>query len=190
MVALAVLLILLAVATRTDVARHEIYNWNTYSGMLAGLLLNAGGLGIFPAGMDGATESAIGFFACGLIMLTAFVFFDLGGGDVKLIAMTGAFLGLERGVEALLWTFSIGFVCGVAIIIWQTGAWNLIRRSAAHALLLARTRSFVPLAAAEREPLKRGLFLAPSALAAAVIVAWPDLSGWIATLPGGPSIVD
>jgi len=182
MVALAVLLTLLAVATWTDIARHEIYNWNTYSGMLAGLLLNAGGLGVFPAGIEGATESAIGFFACGFIMLTAFVFFDLGGGDVKLIAIIGAFLGLERGIEALLWTFSIGFVCGITIIIWQTGAWNLIRGSAEHAMLVVKTRSFVPLTSTERKPLKRGLFLAPSALAAAVIVAWPDLTGWFASL--------
>lgn len=180
MVALAVLLILLAVAAGTDIARHEIYNWNTYSGMLAGLLLNAGGMGIFPAGTAGASESAIGFVACGLIMLTAFVFFEMGGGDVKLIAMAGAFLGLERGIEALLWTFSLGFVVGVAIIIWQTGAWNLLRTTARHGMLVAKTRAWVPLSETERQPLKRGLFLAPSALAAAAIVVWPDFSAWLA----------
>ena len=33
---------------------------------------------------------------------------QVGGGDVKLIAMLGAFLGPEQGITAMLWTF----VCG------------------------------------------------------------------------------
>lgn len=185
MLALAVLWLLLAVAAATDIARHEIYNWTTYPGMLAGLLLNAGGFGPFPSGMDGAAESAVGFAACGLIMLTAFVFFDMGGGDVKLIAMVGAFVGLQRGIEALLWTFSLGFVLGIGIIIWQSGAWSLLRRSFEHARLVAKTRAWVPLTESERKPLKRGLFLAPSALAAITIVLWPEIAAWWTTLQGG-----
>ena len=31
--------------------------------------------------------------------------FKVGGGDVKLIAMLGAFLGPEQGITAMLWTF-------------------------------------------------------------------------------------
>lgn len=181
MLALAILWLLLAIAAATDVARHEIYNWTTYPGMLAGLLLSAGGLGVFPAGTEGAAASVMGFVACGLIMLTAFVFFEMGGGDVKLIAMVGAFLGLERGIEALLWTFSLGFVLGVAIIIWQAGAWHLLCKMFEHARLVVTTRNWVPLTESERKPLKRGLFLAPSALAAVTIVAWPAVSAWIAT---------
>ena len=37
MVATVLLLALVAVAAITDLLRHKIYNWTTYSGILAGL---------------------------------------------------------------------------------------------------------------------------------------------------------
>ncbi len=46
-------------------------------------------------------------------MLVLFVFFRIGGGDVKLLAMLGAFLGLEQGIETLLWTFVLGGAVGL-----------------------------------------------------------------------------
>lgn len=176
MIALVILVLLVAVAAWTDVGRHRIFNWNTYLGMLAAPLLNAAGLGLTPHGYDGLAESAAGFFACGFIMLAAFVFFEMGGGDVKLIAMIGAFLGLERGIEVLLWTFSLGFVLGVTLIIWKYGAWNILKRSFEQLCLIVKARGWVALSPFEREPLKRGLFLAPSAFLAILVVIWPVLS--------------
>jgi prepilin peptidase CpaA len=175
MTALLVLLTLLLVAAVTDSARHQIYNWNTYPGMLAGLILNDFGLGVLGIGWDGLQASAVGFLACGLIMLVAFVFFDMGGGDVKLVAMMGAFLGVEAGIEALLWTFSIGFVFGVALIIWQIGIVNIVRKTWQHVGLVLKARGWIPLTTQERQPLQRSLFLAPSAFVATVIVVWPIL---------------
>jgi len=174
MVALCVLLILLAAATWTDVARHEILNWNTYPGILAGLLLNLAGLGIVGGGTEGLSAGLGGFLVCGLIMLMAFVLFQVGGGDVKLIAMMGAFLGVERGMFALLWTFSIGFVLGAAIIIWQTGLLQILRNVYHHALLIIRARGWISPSSEQRKPLERGLFLAPAALLAAIIVSFSE----------------
>jgi prepilin peptidase CpaA len=173
MVALCVLLILLGVATWTDIARHEILNWNTYPGMLAGLLLNFAGLGILGEGLDGAAASLGGFLLCGIIMLFAFVFFAMGGGDVKLVAMMGAFLGVEQGLFALLWTFSVGFVLGVAIVIWQTGVVEILKKTGRHLVFVLKARSWVSLSTEQRKLLDRGLFLAPSALIAAGIVSFP-----------------
>ena len=178
MLSLAVLWLLLAIAAATDIARHEIYNWNTYPGIAAGIALSYAGLGLFPAGVEGGTAAAFGFLACGLIMLTAFVFFEIGGGDVKMMAMIGAFFGVERGIEVLLWTFSIGFVVGVSIVIWQTGIIELMKKTFEHARIVVTTRQFVPLTESERKPLKRGLFLAPSALAAVTIVMWRVFQEW------------
>ena len=174
MVALCVLLILLAAATWTDVARHEILNWNTYPGILAGLLLNLAGLVIVGGGTEGLSAGLGGFLVCGLIMLMAFVLFQVGGGDVKLIAMMGAFLGVERGMFALLWTFSIGFVLGAAIIIWQTGLLQILRNVYHHALLIIRARGWISPSSEQRKPLERGLFLAPAALLAAIIVSFSE----------------
>lgn len=175
MIALCVLFVLLAVATWTDVARHEILNWNTYPGMVIGMLLNLGGVGILGNGVEGLTGSLAGFFLCGFIMLFAFVFFQLGGGDVKLVAMMGAFLGVELGLFALLWMFSVGFVLGVAIIIWQTGFLQIVKNVWSHLILVIKAKSWVPMTTEQRKPLDRGLFLAPSALIATVIVSFPEL---------------
>src|SRR5688572_17761897 len=107
------------VAAGTDVRWHKIYNWTTYPGMLTALAIN--GLGTATGlssqgdhpwtrwiGWIGLAESVVGWLACGFLMLVLYVFFRIGAGDVKLLAMLGAFLGLERGIETLLWTFVIG----------------------------------------------------------------------------------
>ena len=46
---------------------------------------------------------------CGAAMLVCYVLFagGVGGGDLKLIAMMGAWLGVYRGLEAMLWTMVI-----------------------------------------------------------------------------------
>ena len=43
MVSFGLLTALLLVASATDMRRGKIYNWTTYSGMLAALILNAAG---------------------------------------------------------------------------------------------------------------------------------------------------
>mgnify|MGYP002527868416 CR=1 FL=1 len=174
MVLFILLLLLVTVATVTDVARHKIYNWTVYPGIVLGFIANALRTAAVPAGGSvwaGLMFSLEGFLACGLIMLVCFVFFDMGGGDVKLIAMMGAFLGVQQGVEAMLWTFVLGSIVGAVILIWQIGVLRLVSKSFQHILLILRARSWVPLTTEEQLPLKRWLFLAPSALAAIVIVS-------------------
>lgn len=165
------LYLLVAVATVTDVARHKIYNWNVYPGIVIGFAVNM----FWPpeaarSVVNGLWFSLEGFLACGLIMLVCFVFFDMGGGDVKLIAMMGTFLGVRDGIEAMLWTFVLGSIVGAVILVWQIGVLRLVSKSFRHVLLILRARSWIPLTNEERQPLKRWLFLAPSALAAIVIV--------------------
>ncbi|MFO1093531.1 MAG: A24 family peptidase [Planctomycetaceae bacterium] len=164
------MLLLTAVASATDLRRQKIYNWTTYPGMLAGFALNA------AAGGWPATEDALwGFLTCGGVMLTCFVFFpDLGGGDVKLIAMLGAGLGLDDGILVMLWTFVIGFVAGLAMLIWKVGALPLLKRAAqtAREVIVLRGR-IAP--ADPQAPIRRWLYLAPAALAAVIIVRWESL---------------
>ena len=166
-----VLLVLLGIATWTDATRHRIYNWNTYPGVL--LALGARGL---DGGWPGVEGGLIGFLLCGFIMIVCFVFFpDMGGGDVKLIAMMGAALGPYDGIEAMLWTFVIGFLAGLAFLIWRDGAKNLILRL----LILLREAAVTrgrPGSRDDDSPLKRWLYLAPAALAAVIVVRW-DLFG-------------
>ena len=86
----ACLLSLLLVATYTDVREHKIYNWTTYPGILLGFVLIG-----YVGGRAGLLDSCSGFLACGMIMIVLFLLFDIGGGDVKLIAMMAARMNFE-----------------------------------------------------------------------------------------------
>jgi prepilin peptidase CpaA len=170
MISVAALLALLGIATVTDLREQKIYNWTTYTGMGVALLLNTAGYGMLGSGWAGLQESVAGLLACGFIMLICFVLFNMGGGDVKLIAMMGAFLGLRPGIEALLWTCVLGGIAGVIVLIWQIGFLRIVSKTRRHLILVLRAKAWIPLTTDERQPLKRGLFLAPSALVAACIV--------------------
>jgi len=156
---------LLVIATITDVRGHVIYNWNTYPGILAGFAFRA-----VQGGSAGLEDSLKGFAVCGALMLVCFVLFGLGGGDVKLIAMMGAFLGFERGVEALLWTLVLGGILGVAVLVWQIGLLEILSGTVRHLVRIWRARGWVPLAPEARAPLQQILYLAPAGLLAALIV--------------------
>ncbi|MEE9603711.1 MAG: A24 family peptidase [Thermoguttaceae bacterium] len=159
------LLVAVSVATATDLLRHRIYNWTTYPGILAALAITA-------AGVDDITlsESLTGLVACGLVMLVCFVMFKIGGGDVKLIAMIGTFLGPEQGIIAMLWTFVLGGCVGLIVLIWRVGALRLIGRTCRQVLYTLRLGRWSPLSDEEKAVLQPPLFLAPCALAAVVIV--------------------
>ena len=176
------------VATVTDVLWHKIYNWTTYTGILAALGLGVARWWALPTthfddaklnrwiGWLPLRESLMGLAFCGLLMLICFVFFRVGGGDVKLIAMLGAFLGPEKGIEATLWTFVLGGCVGLCVLVWRVGPWQLLVRSLKQILWTLRLRSWSPLTEEEREMLRPPLFLAPSAMAAAVIVRFSLIS--------------
>ncbi len=181
MVAFAVLLALLAVASITDIRAHRIPNTITYSGMLIALAGNgvgdlwlvAGGSGAEALewlGHVGLVPSLLGLLVCGLVMLVCYVFLHVGGGDVKLLAMMGAFLGPEKGIEAMLWTFVLGACAAIIILVWRVGAWRLfvrVLRQAGYTLRLGRWPGLTP---EERAQLQPPLFLAPAALAAVVVM--------------------
>jgi Flp pilus assembly protein protease CpaA len=112
-------------------------------------------------------------------MVTAFLLFpSMGGGDVKLIAMQGAYLGVERGVLAMLWTFVFAAVAALAIVVWRVGAWRLLREGFGQLVWLVKTGRPRPLAPSERAVLQPALPLAAAALPAVLVVCF-DLERWL-----------
>ncbi len=177
------LLGLLCVATATDVARHKIYNATTYSGILVAFVANGAGTALLnteilpldqlqACGWIGIATSFLGFLTCGFLLLVCYVFFQVGGGDVKLFAMVGAFLGPQRGIEAALWTFVLGACMGLIVLIWRVGPFRLAGQLLRHVVWTVRCRYLNPLGPEERAQLQPPLFLAPSALVATAIVQW------------------
>jgi len=74
-----------------DVRRQRIPNWLTYSGLIAALVVRLG--------LGGWTElrgGLAGMLFAGGIFLLLFLLGGMGGGDVKLIAAVGAWVGLAQ----------------------------------------------------------------------------------------------
>ena len=181
-----ILLVFLVTATVTDIRWRKVLNWTTYPGILLALAMSvlATWLGI-DAVQGGEREQELwgivpigdcltGFFACSAAMLICYVFFPggVGGGDVKLVAMIGAFLGLYAGLEAMLWTFVFGGCQALITLIWRVGAIELVRRASSQFWFAFRAGGHI--AAADDEAKAKSpsanLFLSPSALVAVLIV--------------------
>lgn len=171
-VSTVLLLVLSGIAAVTDSWHHKIYNWTTYPGMVLALAVS-----YFERGVIGFEDSLKGFALCGAVMLVSFVFFSVGGGDVKLMAMLGAFLGVRQGIEVLLWTFVLGGLVALVTLIWRFGLANLISRGLMHVWWMLRLGKPVPLAEDERLALQPPLYLARTALVAVIVVRF-QLLNW------------
>jgi prepilin peptidase CpaA len=135
--ALALLVVVIAaIATVTDLRTGLIPNRLTAGGLCLLLVLQIAlvtlgeGLSSVPVAL---LVSLLGAVACGLVPLFIYLARGLGGGDVKLLAMSGVGLGPVVGLEAQLYAFALGslFVVGKATYdgtLWVTlrGATTLL----------------------------------------------------------------
>lgn len=188
MISVVLLITLVCIAAVTDIWLHKVFNWTTYTGICAAFLLSGiASVLSYDAGDSGAGssqaflkaewfsqigigQSIAGFLICGVLLLVCFALFNVGGGDVKLIAMVGAFVGIESGIETLLWTFVMGGATALIVLIWRVGVFQFMRRIFQIVMWKIRLGGWGPLKDEEREELKMPLFLAPNALMAVLIV--------------------
>jgi len=98
----------------TDAMKYIIPNEFTWGGLIIGLLLAAaGGLDVF---IQAAIGAAVGFgllWLVGVVGTWAFKEEAMGGGDVKMMAMVGSFLGWQ----GVLLTIFLGALAGTAIFL-------------------------------------------------------------------------
>jgi Flp pilus assembly protein protease CpaA len=191
MIATSCLLAFLLVAAVIDWRFGIIPNKLVYPGILLALLLSTvvslvllwqpkflatGGFW----GAIGLGDSLAGLLACGGVMLVCFVLFagQVGGGDVKLLAMIGAWWGVSRGLEAMLWTLVIGAAVAIVGLIWKLGIWQLLGRVGRGLAAAWRTSGMISPDAADRRLLQTPLRLAPSAVVAVLIVQFRWIEWW------------
>lgn len=140
------LCVLLALAVWHDVRTRRIPNRIVLLGALAGLALNTvlpAGAGLFdePAGALGF-HSALGGICVGLAtLLPLYAIGAMGAGDVKLMAMVGAFLGPDAVIGAALLSLIAGGLLALAVAIW-TGTLAGVLRNAYDLVLHAIFRAF------------------------------------------------
>lgn len=119
------LLLLLFTAAWHDIRSRRIPNALVFAGTIAGVLSNTllpqelGGLGVF----DSLAGLGIGL----VLLLPLYVLRAMAAGDVKLMAMTGAFLGAWGATGALLYVLLAGGVLALATA-WHQGTLNRLLR--------------------------------------------------------------
>jgi prepilin peptidase CpaA len=119
--AVAVLLALLAAAVWTDLRERRIPNTLVVLGLVTSLLLQS-------------LQGVSGLQSWGLGLLVGFGFFvplyairAMGAGDVKLMAMTGSFLGPAATVDAVLLTLVAGGVLAMVVALTKGALMHTLR---------------------------------------------------------------
>lgn len=111
-----VLLTLLAMASASDYMTLRIPNWLTVGGMAFGLIYNT----VFPFTLKLGFFWALGGLATGLlVLLPLYALRTLGAGDVKLMAMVGAFLGVSDTLYAIVFSLIAGGLAALGFAVFH-----------------------------------------------------------------------
>ena len=152
-----VILIILALAVVWDLNSRKIPNALTMPAAAGGLVFH-----LFTKGVPGLKFSSLGL-AVGLgIFLVPYLLGGIGGGDVKLLAALGAWLGPKSILIATLYSGLAGGLLALVVIVVSGGkGFNFIRTIYEDLVLFITFR--------ERQPLaSRGKSRMPYSLAIAV----------------------
>ena len=101
-------------ACLTDLRERRIPNSLTFGSALAALVYHA-----YTMGLTGLGMSVAGWFLGTLLFLPIFALRGIGGGDVKLLAAIGAWLGPSLVIWVALWGAVAGGVFALAVSAWQ-----------------------------------------------------------------------
>jgi Flp pilus assembly protein protease CpaA len=141
-----VLVLLLATATVTDLLWRRIFNWTTYTAAGWAVGLHAAGL-LPPLGpLLGALpiEEALAGLVVGFgLTFLAWLVFQGGAGDVKLVAAVGLLLGPSRVLEVIFYGYLFAGAFALGYAVWRAGPLALLARTTSATEVL-RTR--VPMA--------------------------------------------
>lgn len=106
-----VLIVLLIVAAICDYRSFRIPNWLTAGGLVFGTIYT---IVVPPVPHAGWLFPVSGILTGFLLMFPMYLLRAVGAGDVKLLAMAGAFLGWSDTLLALLFSFVVGGVAALA----------------------------------------------------------------------------
>jgi len=109
-----VLISLLGIAAVTDYRSFRIPNWLTLGGILFALVYRT----VYARTLASGFSDSFGGLLVGFgMMVPLYVFKVMGAGDVKLMAMVGAFIGVHDTPYAVLSTFIVGGIAAIGFAI-------------------------------------------------------------------------
>ncbi|MCK5218073.1 prepilin peptidase [bacterium] len=118
--------LILLIAAFTDLRQHKVYNWLTFPGMLLGL-----GFHLTEQGLPGLWFSLLGLLIGGLLFFPAFFWGGMGAGDIKLMAVIGAFTGAAFVFNVAFYAAIGGGIIAMVILGLRGELWitlkNLVR---------------------------------------------------------------
>lgn len=126
----SVLLVLLLIAAVTDYRTFKIPNWLTAGGLAFALIYNF----VAPQYNAAWNFAPFGMLIGLLVTLPLYALKTMGAGDVKLMAMVGAFLGPVGVLHALLYSF---ITAGIAALAFAS-AHGAMRRMLGNLVEIAR----------------------------------------------------
>ncbi|WJN57602.1 prepilin peptidase [Pseudomonas sp. SO81] len=108
----ALLLGLLAIAVVSDVRRHRIPNQLILAGLAVALTLQ-----LYAGGIAGLGNLVLGMLIGFGLFIPLYALGGMAAGDVKLMAMAGAFMTPTHAVWMAFFSLIAGSLCGVLIIL-------------------------------------------------------------------------
>jgi prepilin peptidase CpaA len=127
-VSAGVLAAVLGLAAYADLRWCTVPNWLTYPAIVVGL-----GLAALMGSQEGRAGEAVANHVLGLavgfgVLSMAYLLGGMGGGDVKLMAAVGAFLGWPSVLHALVYSFLVAAAVGLIVMIWQGRTLLVLKR--------------------------------------------------------------
>jgi prepilin peptidase CpaA len=105
--------LILLVAAVWDIRFKRIPNWLTFPSMIVALSYY-----VIVGGFEGLLFSLQGAVVGMAILIIPYFMRGMGAGDVKLVGVVGAFLGVGKVVLALLWTALVGGLYAIVLLIY------------------------------------------------------------------------
>lgn len=156
-----VVIVVIAIATYTDCRLRLIKNILTIPAIALGLLLQ-----VLGSGWSGLTFGLLGIAAGFGLMMIPFVVGQMGGGDVKLMAALGSFLGAYAILNVFLYTTLAGGLLSMAYALYRKEGLNTLRRTwhLAKGLFIFRTVPSMRSESAQSATVPYGLAIAVGTL--------------------------
>ena len=119
-----ILFALLTIASITDYRTYKIPNWLTAGGIIFGLIYSV----FVPFSRDFGFLWALGGMMLGFfVMLPCYVLRIMGAGDVKLMAMVGAFLGVDDCFRAIIYSFIVGGIAALGFALFNKAMTRMLQ---------------------------------------------------------------